>query len=123
MGGPAQAQVSGGFNSSRPAIRIEYWQKRLNEIEQRLAATESLEPIKVLFLGDENSDGLPHVEQKMKQLISEPQTLLEAKGEPVVTDDSVRLFAETVNPSEVGRQFEPHDRRWFHVLAANHLLP
>lgn len=55
-GGPAQAQVSDGFNSTRPAIRIEYWQKRLNEIEQRLADTESLEPIKVLFLGDSITD-------------------------------------------------------------------
>jgi lysophospholipase L1-like esterase len=56
FGGPAEAQVSGEFNSTRPAIRIEYWQKRISEIEQRLSVTESLEPIKVVFIGDSITD-------------------------------------------------------------------
>ena len=31
-GAPAVAQTPAGFNSTRPAERIEYWQKRLGEI-------------------------------------------------------------------------------------------
>jgi lysophospholipase L1-like esterase len=57
MGGsPAQAQLPGDFNSTRPTVRIEYWQKRLGEIEQHLAAPESLAPIKLVFLGDSLTD-------------------------------------------------------------------
>lgn len=57
MGGsPARAQLPGDFNSTRPAVRIEYWQKRLGEIEQRLAAPESLAPVRLVFLGDSITD-------------------------------------------------------------------
>lgn len=55
-GSPAQAQLPGDFNSTRPAVRVEYWQKRLGEIEQRLAASESLAPVKLVFLGDSITD-------------------------------------------------------------------
>lgn len=66
QGGPAGAQtlVTGevasqtvdGFNSTRPTPRIEYWQKRLAEIEARLEAPDSLEPVKLVFLGDSITD-------------------------------------------------------------------
>lgn len=52
----ANAQSVSSFNSTRPAVRIEYWQKRLNEIEARLAAPESLAPIRLVFLGNSITD-------------------------------------------------------------------
>ena len=55
-GSPAQARLPGDFNSTRPAVRVEYWQKRLGEIEQRLASPESLAPVKLVFLGDSITD-------------------------------------------------------------------
>jgi lysophospholipase L1-like esterase len=55
-GAPAMAQAPTGFNSTRPAVRIEYWQKRLNEITRRLEQPESLADVKLLFLGDSITD-------------------------------------------------------------------
>lgn len=50
------AQALAGFNSTRPTERIEYWQKRLDEISTRLAQPDSLAPVKLVFLGDSITD-------------------------------------------------------------------
>jgi lysophospholipase L1-like esterase len=50
------AQTPAGYNSTRPTERIEYWQKRLNEIDARLAQPDSLASVKLLFLGDSITD-------------------------------------------------------------------
>lgn len=55
-GGAALAASPEGFNSTRPTERIEYWQKRLNQIGARLAQPDSLAPVKLLFLGDSITD-------------------------------------------------------------------
>lgn len=55
-GAPAMAQTATGFNSTRPAERIEYWQKRLGEISTRMAQPDSLEDVRLLFLGDSITD-------------------------------------------------------------------
>jgi lysophospholipase L1-like esterase len=56
LAGGAWAQASDGFASTRPTPRIEYWQKRLIEIDAHLEAPESLAPVKLLFLGDSITD-------------------------------------------------------------------
>lgn len=50
------AQTPAGYNSTRPTERIEYWQKRLNEISARLAQPDSLAAVKLVFLGDSITD-------------------------------------------------------------------
>ena len=55
-GGVVEAQTAAGYRSTQPAQRIEYWQKRLNQISARLAQPESLAPVKLLFLGDSITD-------------------------------------------------------------------
>ena len=55
-GAPAVAQTPAGFNSTRPAERIEYWQKRLSEISTRLEQPDSLADVRLLFLGDSITD-------------------------------------------------------------------
>lgn len=55
-GAPAVAQTPVGFNSTRPAERIEYWQKRLSEISTRLEQPDSLADVRLLFLGDSITD-------------------------------------------------------------------
>ena len=54
--GTAVAQTSEAFSSTRPTPRIEYWQRRLADIETRLEAPESLEAVKLVFLGDSITD-------------------------------------------------------------------
>lgn len=54
--GVTTAQTSTGFNSTRPTVRIEHWQRRLNEISARLAQPDSLAPVKLVFLGDSITD-------------------------------------------------------------------
>jgi len=54
--GGAVAQEARTFVSTRPTPRVEYWQTRLMEIEARLAAAESLAPVRLLFLGDSITD-------------------------------------------------------------------
>lgn len=53
---PASAQTADGFNSTRPAERVEYWQKRLNEIGARMEQPDSLADVRLLFLGDSITD-------------------------------------------------------------------
>lgn len=55
-GAPAMAQTPADFNSTRPTVRIEYWQKRLNEITARLERPDSLAEARLLFLGDSITD-------------------------------------------------------------------
>jgi lysophospholipase L1-like esterase len=55
-GGAVIAQTLAGFNSTRPTERIEYWQKRLNQISARLAQPDTLAPVKLVFLGDSITD-------------------------------------------------------------------
>ena len=53
---PVASQAADSFNSTRPTPRIEYWQRRLADIETRLEAPESLEAVKLVFLGDSITD-------------------------------------------------------------------
>lgn len=53
---PEQPLTTTEFNSTRPTPRIEYWQKRLAEIEARMAAPEGLGAFKLVFLGDSITD-------------------------------------------------------------------
>jgi len=55
-GAPALAQTPTGFNSTRPTMRIEYWQKRLDEISARMEQADSLADVRLLFLGDSITD-------------------------------------------------------------------
>jgi lysophospholipase L1-like esterase len=56
LAGGVQSQPPASFNSTRPTQRIEYWQKRLNQINERLAQPDSLAAVKLLFLGDSITD-------------------------------------------------------------------
>lgn len=53
---PAMAQTAAAFNSTRPAERIEYWQRRLDEIRARMERPDSLADVRLLFLGDSITD-------------------------------------------------------------------
>lgn len=55
-GGAAAAQAPTSFNSTQPTPRIEYWQRRLNEIETRLSDPESLSQVRLVFIGDSITD-------------------------------------------------------------------
>ena len=50
------AVTAASFKSTQPTERIEYWQKRLNEIGARLAQPDTLAPVKLVFLGDSITD-------------------------------------------------------------------
>ena len=50
------AVTAASFNSTQPTERVEYWQKRLNEISTRLAHPDSLAAVKLVFLGDSITD-------------------------------------------------------------------
>jgi lysophospholipase L1-like esterase len=54
--GAANAQAPGGFASTQPTARIEYWQQRLNDIDNRLSDPQTLAPVRLLFLGDSITD-------------------------------------------------------------------
>jgi lysophospholipase L1-like esterase len=47
---------TGSFASTRPAVRIEYWQRRLGEITARLQDASSLSSVRLVFLGDSITD-------------------------------------------------------------------
>lgn len=55
-GGAAAAQAPVSFNSTQPTPRIEYWQRRLNQIEARLSDPESLSQVRLVFIGDSITD-------------------------------------------------------------------
>jgi lysophospholipase L1-like esterase len=44
------------FQAARPAVRVEYWQKRLAEVTIRLKDSRSLSPVRLVFLGDSITD-------------------------------------------------------------------
>ena len=54
--GWAQPAPAGAFASTRPAVRIEYWQRRLAEITARLQDVPSLSSVRLVFLGDSITD-------------------------------------------------------------------
>lgn len=56
LAGTASAQTPGGFASTQPTARIEYWQQRLNDIDSRLSNPQTLAPVRLLFLGDSITD-------------------------------------------------------------------
>jgi lysophospholipase L1-like esterase len=56
LGGTTAAQSQTNFQSTQPTPRIEYWQRRLNEIETRLSDPETLAPIRLVFIGDSITD-------------------------------------------------------------------
>jgi lysophospholipase L1-like esterase len=45
-----------GFESTKPAVRVEYWQKRLEEITSSLKQRQNLSSVKLVFLGDSITD-------------------------------------------------------------------
>lgn len=55
---PAMAQPAAtpAFVSTQPAVRIEYWQRRLEEIAGRLQPGRDLAPVRLVFLGDSITD-------------------------------------------------------------------
>jgi lysophospholipase L1-like esterase len=53
---PATAQTSAVFVAERPAPRVDYWQKRAAEIDQRMKARQSLQPVRLAFIGDSITD-------------------------------------------------------------------
>lgn len=52
--GPSYAQST--FVSQTPTPRIDYWQKRADDISRRLSAPDSLKPVRLLFIGDSITD-------------------------------------------------------------------
>jgi lysophospholipase L1-like esterase len=44
------------FQAARPAVRVEYWQKRLAEITAQLKESRSLSSVRLVFLGDSITD-------------------------------------------------------------------
>ena len=44
------------FQATRPAVRVEYWQKRLLEITDQLNDSRSLASVRLVFLGDSITD-------------------------------------------------------------------
>jgi lysophospholipase L1-like esterase len=44
------------FQATRPAVRVEYWQKRLVEITDQLIDSRSLASVRLVFLGDSITD-------------------------------------------------------------------
>jgi lysophospholipase L1-like esterase len=52
----AFAQTGSLFVSERPAARVDYWQKRVADIDRQLATKQSLKPVRLLFIGDSITD-------------------------------------------------------------------
>lgn len=52
----ANAETQKIFVSQTPMPRVDYWQKRVDEIDQQLASTDSLKGVKILFVGDSITD-------------------------------------------------------------------
>jgi lysophospholipase L1-like esterase len=61
-GSTASADIStrgaetGEFLSAKPAVRVEYWQRREAEITAYLKQSKSLSPVRLVFLGDSITD-------------------------------------------------------------------
>jgi len=53
---PTIAQTPAVFVAERPAARVDYWQKRAAEIDQQMKARQSLQPIRLAFIGDSITD-------------------------------------------------------------------
>lgn len=53
---PAFTQSPATFVAERPAPRVDYWQKRAAEIDRQLAAKQSLQPVRLVFIGDSITD-------------------------------------------------------------------
>lgn len=53
---PTIAQTPAVFVAERPAPRVDYWQKRAAEIDQRMKARQSLQPVRLAFIGDSITD-------------------------------------------------------------------
>jgi lysophospholipase L1-like esterase len=53
---PTIAQTPATFVAERPAARVDYWQKRAAEIDQQMKARQSLQPIRLAFIGDSITD-------------------------------------------------------------------
>ncbi len=53
---PAVAGAAGGFASTQPTARVEYWQQRQTAIDRQLADKASLAAFKLLFVGDSITD-------------------------------------------------------------------
>lgn len=52
----AFAQTPAVFVAEQPAARVDYWQKRAAEIDRQLASKQSLQPIRIAFIGDSITD-------------------------------------------------------------------
>jgi hypothetical protein len=53
--GNASAQ---NFMSTKPAVRVEHWQKRQADISSYIAQSKDLKAVKLLFVGDSITDFL-----------------------------------------------------------------
>lgn len=52
----AAERPADGFISTRPAVRVEYWQRRLSEITAQLERSSELGSVRLVFLGDSITD-------------------------------------------------------------------
>lgn len=52
----AEVQAPTHFNSEVATARVDYWQKRAAEIDQQLASKQSLQPVRLVFVGDSITD-------------------------------------------------------------------
>jgi len=52
----AVAETPVRFNSEQPTARVDYWQKRASEIDRQLASKRSLQPVRLVFVGDSITD-------------------------------------------------------------------
>lgn len=56
LSAPALARAPTTFVAERPAQRIDYWQKRADDITRSLSGAKSLKDVRVLFIGDSITD-------------------------------------------------------------------
>ena len=52
----AAAPTPSRFNSEVPTARVDYWQKRAADIASQLSSKRSLQPVRLLFVGDSITD-------------------------------------------------------------------
>jgi lysophospholipase L1-like esterase len=50
------AQAAGDFASTRPAARVEHWQRRQAEIDSALADVQAMQKVRLVFVGDSITD-------------------------------------------------------------------
>ncbi|MEQ1540924.1 MAG: GDSL-type esterase/lipase family protein [Novosphingobium sp.] len=56
LSAPASARAQTAFVAERPTPRVDYWQKRSDDITRTLRSTKSLKDVRLLFVGDSITD-------------------------------------------------------------------